>query len=60
LPFTAFRWNYTPAKPGLEQLAGKTLTKTRFGAIADKPDIWLISARTPQAKGRIERLRGTL
>jgi hypothetical protein len=43
-----------------ECLAGKALTKTRFGVIADKPGIALIAAHTPQAKGRIERLWGTL
>jgi transposase len=43
-----------------ERLAGKALTKTRFGVIADKLGITLISAHTPQAKGRIERLWGTL
>ncbi|MDR1301315.1 MAG: ISNCY family transposase, partial [Treponema sp.] len=43
-----------------ECLAGKALTKTRFGAIADKLGIARISAHTPQAKGRIERLWGTL
>jgi hypothetical protein len=43
-----------------EQLAGKTLTKTRFGAIAGNLGIGLISAHTPQAKSRIERLWGTL
>jgi transposase len=43
-----------------EQLAGKTLDKTQFGAIADELGINLIPAHTPQAKGRIERVWGTL
>lgn len=43
-----------------EQLAGKTLDKTQFGRIADKLGMGLILAHTPQAKGRIERLWGTL
>jgi transposase len=43
-----------------ECLAGHPLTKTQFGAIADKLGIGIISAHTPQAKGRIERLWGTL
>jgi hypothetical protein len=38
----------------------KPLAKTQFGAIAGKLGIQLISAHTPQAKGRIERLWGTL
>ncbi|MDR3115096.1 MAG: hypothetical protein LBU25_06205, partial [Treponema sp.] len=39
----------------------KTLDKTRFAAIAeDLLGITLIPAYTPQAKGRIERLWGTL
>jgi hypothetical protein len=43
-----------------ELLAGHPLDKTQFGAIVDKLGIGLISAHTPQAKGRIERLWGTL
>ncbi|MDR3356466.1 MAG: ISNCY family transposase [Spirochaetaceae bacterium] len=39
-----------------EQLAGKTLDKTRFGHIADALGCDLIPAGSPQAKGRIERL----
>jgi hypothetical protein len=41
-------------------LTGHPLTKTQFGAIAGKRGIGLISAHTPQAKGRIERLWETL
>jgi transposase len=44
-----------------EQLAGKVLDKTQFGAIAEgRFGITMITAHTPQAKGRIERLWGTL
>jgi transposase len=43
-----------------ELLAGHPLSKTQFGAIVEKLGIGLISAHTPQAKGRIERLWGTL
>jgi hypothetical protein len=43
-----------------ELLAGHPPTKTQFGAIVDKLGIGLIPAYTPQAKGRIERLWGTL
>jgi hypothetical protein len=46
--------------PVEEQLAGYPLDKTRFGSIAGKLGIGFISAHTPQAKGRIERLWGTL
>jgi transposase len=44
-----------------EQLAGRPLDKTQFGLIAEKQlGIAMIRAHTPQAKGRIERLWGTL
>jgi hypothetical protein len=44
-----------------EMLAGKPLDKTQFGHIVDERlGITMISAQTPQAKGRIERLWGTL
>jgi hypothetical protein len=43
-----------------EQLAGKTLNKTRFGFIAETLGCALIPAGSPQAKGRIERLWETL
>ncbi|MDR0707674.1 MAG: hypothetical protein LBF60_07355 [Treponema sp.] len=38
-----------------EQLAGKTLDKTQFGHIAQTVGRELTPARSPQAKGRIER-----
>jgi transposase len=44
-----------------EMLAGKPLDKTQFGVIVeDRLGIPMIMAHTPQAKGRIERLWGTL
>jgi hypothetical protein len=43
-----------------ELLAGHPLSRTQFGAILDRLGIGLIAAHTPQAKGRIERLWGTL
>jgi len=44
-----------------EMLAGRALDKTQFGVIVDEQlGISMISAHTPQAKGRIERLWGTL
>jgi hypothetical protein len=44
-----------------KQLAGKTLDKTPFAAIAeDRLGITRIPTYTPKVKGRIERLWGTL
>ena len=44
-----------------EMLAGKPLDKTQFGVIAEERlGITIITAHTPQAKGRVERLWGTL
>ena len=44
-----------------EMLAGRPIEKTQFGSIVDEQlGISMISAHTPQAKGRIERLWGTL
>jgi transposase len=42
-----------------EELAGK-LPRSQFGRLLDELDIRLIEAHSPQAKGRIERLFGTL
>ena len=39
---------------------GRCLDKTQFGKIAERLGMNMISANTPQAKGRIERLWGTL
>jgi transposase len=44
-----------------EQLAGRPLGKTQFGKIVEEQlQIKMTRAHTPQAKGRIERLWGTL
>jgi len=44
-----------------EMLAGRPLDKTQFGTIVEERlGITMISAHTPQAKGRVERLWGTL
>jgi len=44
-----------------EMLAGRPLDKTQFGSIVEERlGITMLSAHTPQAKGRIERLWGTL
>jgi transposase InsO family protein len=43
-----------------DQLAGKTVNDTQFGRALKELGIQLIAARSPQAKGRIERLWETL
>ena len=43
-----------------EQLEGKTVNDTQFGRAMKELGITLIGARSPQAKGRIERLWDTL
>ena len=43
-----------------EQLEGKTVKLTQFGRAIDELGITMIKAYSPQAKGRIERLWGTL
>ena len=42
-----------------EMLAGKE-PKTQFGRAMEELDVRLILARSPQAKGRVERMNGTL
>jgi hypothetical protein len=42
-----------------EQLAGKQ-DPTQFGRLLEELEITSIAARSPQAKGRVERLFGTL
>lgn len=55
---------FVPANPGAlsreEQLAGKMKAHTQFGKAMEDLDIELIEALSPQAKGRVERLWGTL
>jgi len=43
-----------------EQLAGKKVNPTQFGRAMEELGVTMISARSPQAKGRIERLWETL
>ena len=50
----------SPTPPTLEQDLAGELPRTQFGRLADELGIQLIAARSPQAKGRIERLWGTL
>jgi hypothetical protein len=50
----------SPSQPTLEQELSGELPRTQFGRLLDELGIQLIAARSPQAKGRIERLWGTL
>jgi hypothetical protein len=50
----------SPAKPTLEQQLNGQQPKSQFGRLADELGIELIIAHSPQAKGRVERLWGTL
>jgi hypothetical protein len=54
---TIFR---SPSQPTVEQELSGELPHTQFGRLVDELGIQLIAARSPQAKGRIERLWGTL
>ena len=50
----------SPKEPSVaEQLAGK-VARSQFGRLVDDLGIRLIPAHSPQAKGRVERLFGTL
>ncbi len=52
---------FSNKKPSIEeQLEGKHSGSTQFGEIAKQLGIQLIHARSPQAKGRVERLWETL
>jgi transposase len=51
---------HSPAKATLEQQLAGEPPKSQFGRLADELGIQLILARSPQAKGRVERLWGTL
>ncbi len=51
---------HSPTKPTVEQELTGELPRTQFGRLVDELGIQLIAARSPQAKGRIERLWGTL
>lgn len=50
----------SPSQPTIEQELSGELPRTQFGRLVDELGIQLIAARSPQAKGRIERLWGTL
>jgi transposase len=50
----------SPSQPSVEQELSGELPRTQFGRLVDELGIQLIAARSPQAKGRIERLWGTL
>lgn len=50
----------SPSQPTLEQELSGDMPRTQFGRLVDELGIQLIAARSPQAKGRIERLWGTL
>ncbi len=43
-----------------EELKGMSVPKTQFGRVLDALNVRFVAARSPQAKGRIERLWGTL
>ena len=57
---TIFRSPNTDKLTVQEQLAGKEVADTQFGRAMKEMGITLIAARSPQAKGRIERLWETL
>jgi transposase len=50
----------SPAQATIEQELAGEQPKSQFGRLADELGIELIAARSPQAKGRVERLWGTL
>ena len=50
----------SPKEPTIEQELSGELPRSQFGRLVDELGIQLIAARSPQAKGRIERLWGTL
>ena len=50
----------SPSQPTVEQELYGELPRTQFGRLVDELGIQMIAARSPQAKGRIERLWGTL
>jgi len=46
--------------PTVAELTSKTLPVTQYGRMMKELDVRLILARSPQAKGRVERANGTL
>jgi len=57
---TIFRSPKTDALTVEELIAGKTVNLTQFGRAMHELGVDMIFAKTPQAKGRVERLWGTL
>jgi transposase len=49
----------SPTKATIEQILAGEQPRSQFGRLLDELGIELIAARSPQAKGRIERLWGT-
>ncbi len=50
----------SPSQATIEQELANEQPKSQFGRLADELGVELIAARSPQAKGRVERLWGTL
>jgi transposase len=50
----------SPRGPTLEEQLAGLAPRTQMGQLIDTLDVGLIAARSPQAKGRVERLFGTL
>lgn len=50
----------SPREPTLEEQLAGLEPRTQMGQLINSLDMGLISARSPQAKGRVERLFGTL
>lgn len=50
----------SPSTPTIEQELNDEVPRTQFGRLLDELGIQLIAAHSPQAKGRVERLWGTL
>lgn len=51
---------HSPKEASLEQELAGEQPKSQFGRLLDELSIQLIAAQSPQAKGRVERLWGTL
>jgi transposase len=64
LPLAVYADQHTifqsPSKPTVEQQLSGELPRTQFGRLMDELAIESIPALSPQAKGRVERLFGTL
>lgn len=50
----------SPREPTIEEQLAGLEPRTQLGQLIDRLDVGLIAARSPQAKGRVERLFGTL